>query len=37
MPSDRPSPAVTHPTHNGKTVGHRLHKVLLPAPTPSAR
>jgi uncharacterized membrane protein len=32
MPSDRPSQAVTHPTHNGKRVGHRLHKVLLPAP-----
>jgi uncharacterized membrane protein len=32
MSSDRPSQAVTHPTHNGKTVGHRLHKVLIPAP-----
>ena len=32
MSSDRPSQAVTHPTHNGKTAGHRLHKILIPAP-----
>jgi uncharacterized membrane protein len=32
MPSDRPSQAVAHPTHNGKTVGHRLHKLLIPVP-----
>jgi uncharacterized membrane protein len=32
MPSDHPSQAVAHPTHNGKTVGHRLHKFLIPVP-----
>ena len=32
MPSDQPSQAVAHPTHNGKTVGHRLHKFLIPVP-----
>jgi len=32
MPSDRPSQAVTHPTDNGKTAGHRLHKFLIPVP-----
>jgi uncharacterized membrane protein len=32
MPSDHPSQAVAHPTHNGKTVGPRLHKFLIPVP-----
>jgi hypothetical protein len=32
MPSDRPSQTVDHPTHNGKTVGHRLHRFLIPVP-----
>jgi hypothetical protein len=32
MPSDHPSQAVAHPTHNGKPVGHRLHKFLVPVP-----
>ncbi|MFL5908756.1 MAG: DUF1003 domain-containing protein [Solirubrobacterales bacterium] len=32
MPSDHPSQAVTHPTHNGKTGGRRLHKFLIPMP-----
>ena len=32
MPSDHPSQAVADPTHNGKTVGHKLHKFLIPVP-----
>jgi uncharacterized membrane protein len=32
MPSDHPSQPVAHPTHNGKTAGHKLHKFLIPVP-----
>jgi uncharacterized membrane protein len=32
MPSDHPPQAAANPTHNGKTVGHRLHKLLVPVP-----
>ena len=32
MSSDHSSQAVAHPTQNGKTRGHRLHKFLVPMP-----
>ena len=32
MPSDHPSKAVAHPTHNGKREPRRVHKLLFPVP-----
>jgi uncharacterized membrane protein len=32
MPSDHPSKAVAHPTHNGKPAPRRVHKLLFPVP-----
>jgi uncharacterized membrane protein len=32
MPSDHPSPAVAPPAQNGRPLGQRLHRFLLPAP-----
>jgi uncharacterized membrane protein len=32
MPSDRPSPAVAEPVPNGRSLGERLHRFLIPAP-----
>ena len=32
MPSDDPSQAVAHPTHNGKRTPRPIHKLLLPVP-----
>jgi len=32
MPSDHRAPAVADPAHNGKTLGKRLHRFLIPVP-----
>jgi uncharacterized membrane protein len=32
MPTDHPSQAVAHPTHNGKRAPRRVHKLLFPVP-----
>ncbi len=32
MPRDHSSPAVVHPDHNGKTLGQRLRRFLVPVP-----
>jgi uncharacterized membrane protein len=32
MPSQHPSPAVTHPAQNGKPAPGRVHKLLFPVP-----
>ena len=32
MPSDHRSQAIADPAHNGKTLGGRLHRFLVPVP-----
>jgi hypothetical protein len=32
MPSDQRSHAVVDPAHQGKTIGKRLHRFLIPVP-----
>jgi hypothetical protein len=32
MPSDQRSHAVADPAHQGKTIGKRLHRFLIPVP-----
>jgi uncharacterized membrane protein len=32
MPSDHPSKAVAHPTHNGRRTPRPVHKLLFPVP-----